>query len=56
MSIKDGSEANFQVHVEWIKRKYGENHDLSKMLSADLNWLKFINGCRNALQHPEDEQ
>jgi hypothetical protein len=48
--------AHFDVHYEWAEKKLGGNHQITKMLSTDLPWIRHISECRNALEHPEEGQ
>ncbi len=48
--------AHFNTHLEWAKKQLGEEHHITKMISGDLDWIRLISECRNALEHPEKGQ
>lgn len=39
--------AHFDKHIDWITKKFGEAHLLSKMLHTDKNWIQIISECSN---------
>lgn len=48
--------AHFDKHIEWITKKFGDEHALNKMLHNDKNWIQIISACSNAIRHPEPNQ
>lgn len=48
--------AHFGAHLDWTKKHLGEDHHLTKMISGDMDWIRLISECRNALEHPEKGQ
>jgi len=56
MPIKNRKEANFEMHIEWIKNKFGESSDLYKILDNDISWIRILSECRNAIEHQKEGQ
>ena len=48
--------AHFDSHLEWVKKNLGEKHSITKLISQDLEWIRLISECRNAIEHPEEGQ
>jgi hypothetical protein len=48
--------AHFKSHLEWVKKNLGKEHSITKVISQDLEWIRLISECRNALEHPEEGQ
>lgn len=48
--------AHFNKHLEWVNEHLGPEHNIVKMISNDLDWIRLISECRNAIEHPEEGQ
>lgn len=48
--------ANFTTHLEWLEKKLGKDHRITQLISQDLDWIRLISECRNALEHSEKGQ
>lgn len=53
MPITDRSLANFTKHAEWIESDLGSEHPISKVLKQDIDWIRTLSECRNAMEHPD---
>jgi len=49
-------EAHFDNHLTWITENFGKEHSLSVLLNQDINWLRILSECRNAIEHEGDGQ
>jgi hypothetical protein len=45
--------ARFDLVVKWAKKRFGEEHELVRMLRTDLEWTKRVVDMRNAVEHPD---
>lgn len=51
INIKNREESHFNKHIEWFENNIGAEHGISKLLKADLEWIRLLSECRNAIEH-----
>ncbi|QUM88846.1 hypothetical protein HWV03_08560 [Moritella sp. 36] len=51
LPIGDRGESHFNKHVKWFETNIGSEHNISKLLKADLEWIRLLSECRNAIEH-----
>lgn len=56
LPIGDRIESHFDKHIKWLGDNLGADHEISKLLKADLEWIRLLSECRNAIEHAGDGQ
>ena len=56
LPISDRSEAHFNNHLEWFESNLGADHEISKLLKIDLEWIRLLSESRNAIEHSGEGQ
>ncbi|MGF1807951.1 hypothetical protein L4C31_22195, partial [Aliivibrio sifiae] len=56
ISINDRNESHFNKHVDSLVQLLGKEHDVCKLLTEDLSWIRLISECRNAIEHSGEGQ
>lgn len=56
LSIGNRTESHFDKHIEFLEEHLGIDHEISKLLKADLEWIRLLSECRNAIEHSRDGQ
>lgn len=51
LPIGDRTESHFDKHIKWLEENLGADHEISKLLKADLEWIRLLSECRNAIEH-----
>jgi hypothetical protein len=56
MPFNGKNAAHFDKHQQWIEKQFGKVHPIHQMISDDINWIRLISECSNAIRHPEKGQ
>lgn len=56
LPITSRSEARFDNHLTWLKDNCSSNNNLLTTLTNDLQWIRRLAECRNAVEHPAPGQ
>ncbi len=56
LPIGDRTESHFDKHLKWLEENLGTDHEISKLLKVDLEWIRLLSECRNAIEHSSDGQ
>lgn len=56
LPIGDRTESHFNKHIKWFEENLSIDHEISKLLKADLEWIQLLSECRNAIEHSGDGQ
>lgn len=56
LPIGDRAESHFDKHIESLENTLGTEHEISKLLKVDLEWIRLLSECRNAIEHSGDGQ
>ena len=56
INIKDREESHFNKHIQSLEKLIGIEHQISKLLKADLEWVRLLSECRNAIEHSGEGQ
>ncbi|MGR5062005.1 hypothetical protein [Photobacterium sp. DNB22_13_2] len=49
--ITDRNESHFNKHLEFLSDRLGTNNEIVKLLSQDMDWIRLLSECRNAIEH-----
>lgn len=56
LPIGDRAESHFDKHIKWLETNLGTDHEISKLLKVDLEWIRLLSECRNAIEHSGEGQ
>lgn len=56
LPIGDWTESHFDKHIKWLEENLGVDHEIFKLLKVDLEWIRLLAECRNAIEHSKDGQ
>lgn len=54
--INDRNESHFNKHLDFLNEQLGENNEIVKLLSQDMDWIRLLSECRNAIEHSGEGQ
>jgi len=51
LPIKHNNETHFNIHIDWLANNRPELIGLTQSLKSDLEWIRTLAECRNAIEH-----
>ncbi|PSW28450.1 hypothetical protein C9J19_11310 [Photobacterium phosphoreum] len=56
IKFTDRNESHFDQHIMHLKEILGEDNNIVGLLQQDLEWIRLLSECRNAIEHSGDGQ